>query len=156
MADTIVVPWPGTDGMFVFDQFGGHPPWELELPPGLAGKQPPLILTRRGDATAFLGQRWSPGEIIMWREVAMIDIDAASVCLTPRAIAAGISGDGLQEAEVAMHDAVEMRRLWTPFALDGHPAIAIYVSGGDGSYPLCLGLGHDDKPLGWLLDFDEI
>lgn len=148
----IPVAWRPADGLWVFDQFGGAAPYEIELPDDVRHQRalPDLQLSMDEEGeTWFVAQRWFEGDVAWWELVEEIDVDSASVCFTPRAIAEGISGDDLAAAEAAL------RASHAPSAqlsLDRHPLVAIRLTHGDGSYPLFMALDADRREIGWVLD----
>jgi hypothetical protein len=145
------IPWTTGDGLFLFDQFGGATPREVPLPPQLVarGTFPYVVLSCDDGESAFLAQRWFDREIVAWRRIDELSVDSACVCLTPRAVAEGISGDGLSAAEKLVQDAPD---LWAQVALDGHPLLGIRITAGDGQYPLYLAVDAAGASLGWVLE----
>ncbi|MBI5496957.1 MAG: hypothetical protein HY904_18225 [Deltaproteobacteria bacterium] len=148
---TLPVPWRVPDGLHVFDQFGGGEPWEIPLPADLVD-MPPLRLMEAGPETIFLAQRFRQGAIERFEEVTVVDVDRASVCVTPRKIVEGISGEGLFEADDRL---VASDAPWMQFTLDSIPALAIKVSLGDGAYPLWNALDGTGRVVGWVLDMGQ-
>ena len=145
------VPWSPADGLFLFDQFGGAAPVEVPLHPDLVkrGTFPYVILSCHDGDSAFLAQRWFDRPIGSWKLGGELSVDSASLCLTPRAVAERITGNGLAEAEKLVQDATD---LWAQVALDGHPVLGVRVTVGDGTYPLHIALDDLGAPMGWVLE----
>lgn len=145
------IPWTTAEGLFLFDPFGGRPPLEIPLPPSLVarGTFPYVILSCHDGESAFFAQRWFDREIASWRLIDEVGVDSASVCLTPRSVADGITGDGLATAEKLVQDAPD---LWAQVALDAHPVMGVRITAGDGAYALRLALDADGASLGWVLE----
>jgi hypothetical protein len=150
VATRIRVPWGATGGLFLFDQFGGAAPYEITLPEEVEGQLPDLVLTELAHETAFLAQRWTAQPIASWRAVATLSVDSASICVTTRKTAQGITGEGLLEADDALQ---ESETSWLQTSLDGQPVLGVRISGGDGDYTLRIAEDGDGSPVGWVLHF---
>jgi hypothetical protein len=149
------LPWGPDEGLFVFDQFGHASPIEVPLPDDLVrrGMFPYVILSTHDGESALLAQKWFDRPITSWQLIADAGVDAASVCLTPRAVANGISGHGLREAESVVQNAPD---LWAQVALDTHPVLGVRITLGDGAYPLRLALDANGVGVGWVLELGVV
>jgi hypothetical protein len=144
------IPWAPSDGLFVYDTFGGAAPIELPLPEELVarGTFPYVILSCHDLDAAFLAQRWFDRPITSWHLLAHVQVGRTTVCLTTRSTATTLSGAGLVEAERLVNDAPD---LWAQVALDAQPVLGVRVTRGAGTYPLHLALDETGTPVGWVL-----